>query len=184
MCGRFYSDEDENERILNLYSKAREKFPDAQLKSGEIFPGDTVPVIGEGAQICVSKWGLENPYRKNAFIINSRSETANEKFKEYFKNNRIVIPCSGYYEWNGKKEKYYFGLESGELLFMCGISTGPQSGGRFSVLTKEAALDLKTIHDRMPLMLEEKNVRRFTDDYDFAKYVLNKGLENVIYSKC
>ena len=184
MCGRFYSDENENERILNLYAKAREEFPDVKIKSGEIFPGDVVPVLGEGAKICVNKWGLENPYRKNAIIINSRSETADEKFKEYFENNRIVIPCSGYYEWNGKKEKYYFAFETKELLFMCGISSGLDSYGRFSVLTREAANNLKTVHDRMPLILEEKNVKRFIDDYEFAKYILSKGLENVTYSKC
>ena len=184
MCGRFYCDEDENERILTLYKKAREKYPENDISSGDIYPGDIVPILDNKSDICINKWGLENPYKKNAIIINSRSETINQKFKDYFENKRIVIPCSGYYEWNDKKEKYYFNLDSREVLFMCGISTGSSPNDRFSIITREASDNLKMIHNRMPLILEEKSVNKYLLDNDFAKYILSTGIENITYSKC
>lgn len=183
MCGRFFNDEDENNRILDLYKKAREEYSDYIIKSGDIYPGDIVPIVGMGNKICISKWGFDNPYKKSATIINSRSETVDFKFKEYFTNKRIVIPCSGYYEWNDKKEKYYFNLQSNDVLFMCGICSDYTPNGRFSVLTKEASDNFKLIHHRMPLIIDEKNITKYLQDYDYAKYILTHGIENIMYSK-
>ena len=182
MCGRYFND-NENERILSLYEKAKDVNPNIDLKNGDICPGDIAPLLNCENRISVQKWGIENPYKKNAIIINSRSETILEKFKPYFENSRSVIPCSGYYEWTRDKEKYYFDLSKEKILFLCGISTGKTIDDRFSIITREACDEFHNIHPRMPLILEEKYVTKYLFDYDFAKYILNHGIEKLAFKK-
>ena len=174
MCGRFFSDENENARIKNIYKQIKENYPDVNVKSGEIFPTDIVPIIQSNLAPMPQKWGIKNKYNEKINVINSRSENITKNtFKEYFNKYRIVVPCSGYYEWSKNKEKYYFAQKDEQLMFMCAISTGNGIDDSFSIITTNAINDFHLIHDRMPLILKENEVKQYLNDYDFALYKLS-----------
>lgn len=74
MCGRygFSIDEQEIRRIVREVEQSG-----AEVKTGEIFPGNTVPILiapGGSPRLVPAVWGLQNPWRKG-LVINARAET-------------------------------------------------------------------------------------------------------------
>lgn len=70
------------------------------------------------------KWGIM-PDWANHLIFNARAETVSVKstFANAFEFNRVIVPCSGWYEWReeeGTKVKYLFSLDN-SVLYMAGI---------------------------------------------------------------
>ena len=45
MCGRYVAEEDTDIDLGALYRAVRANYPDVKLKSGEIYPTDTVPLL-------------------------------------------------------------------------------------------------------------------------------------------
>ncbi len=65
---------------------------------------------------------------------------------------RCLIPASGYYEWEkrGKEKiKYAIRPEGARLLYMAGIYRIEKGAPVFTILTREVALGIAFIHDRM-----------------------------------
>lgn len=93
-------------------------------------------------------------------LINARSEYALEKksFREGMEHRRIVIPVAWFYEWNRDKEKNTFYRKGEPILFMAGIYNHYEAGDCFTILTTQANVSVKSIHDRMPLVLEENKI--------------------------
>ena len=63
---------------------------------------------------------------------------------------------SAYFEWEtrGKEKiKYRISPENGGLHCLAGLYRFEESGPVFTVLTREAAPDIRFIHERMPLIL-------------------------------
>ncbi len=57
-------------------------------------------------------WGIKPSWAKR-IIINAQAETVSIKptFTHSFEKHRVIVPCSGWYEWReeqGKKVKYLF----------------------------------------------------------------------------
>ena len=157
MCGRYFIDPDDIE-LEELLSLTEKLLADASglppLKGGEIFPGATVPVItADKTQLMI--WGYPGFAAKRP-LINARSETAAVKktFSAAMAARRCLIPASGYYEWktlgNKRKEKYAFRLSDRTIMLMAGIYA---PGGRFAILTREAAPAISEIHNRMPVII-------------------------------
>jgi putative SOS response-associated peptidase YedK len=122
-----------------------------------------------------------------AKLINARSETVAEKpaFRSAFKRRRCLIVADGFYEWqqrDGKKQPFYFRLKHGEVFGFAGLweewqgsqkeTTGergsqeePPKGGTHSentissctILTTRANELLEPVHDRMPVILHQKD---------------------------
>ena len=112
-------------------------------------------------------------------MINARMETVAEKpaFKRAFAKRRALLPADGYFEWygevKGKKQPFFIRPADGGVLAMAGLyelwrdpsvpggRRRPTRGcGRCTVLTTTATDDLGRIHDRMPLLVETRAVRR------------------------
>ncbi len=122
-------------------------------------------------QLQMLRWGLIPSWAKDAAIgaklINARSETVSEKpsFKAAFKRRRCLIIADGFYEWQrqeGKKQPYYFRMQSGQIFAFAGLwehwkSPDEQTTTSCTILTTEANDLLRPIHDRMPVILEEKD---------------------------
>jgi putative SOS response-associated peptidase YedK len=58
--------------------------------------------------------------------FNARAETAATKpiFRDAFKTKRLLIPASGYYEWQdvpGGKQPYYFTCRDGQPITFAGL---------------------------------------------------------------
>jgi len=177
MCGRFYIPEKELDDFAKLVSEVEQHL---LKKHGEIFPGDTVPVItpdkGE-RRIHAVKWGFPSPNGKK-LIFNARSETVSEKpmFMAPFRKRRCLVPATGFFEWKktgDKKIKHFITIDN-KLFYMAGIYwffTDKNNNAifpAFTILTTEANEKVQTIHNRMPVIIDEKNIDKwlFSDNTD------------------
>ena len=158
MCGRYWIDVDERELRDIVNAAAANALPDEMtLKtSGEVFPTDTVPVIAAPENIRPMQWGFTQEGKKQP-IINARSETVMERpmFKQPIVRHRCLIPCNGFYEWDAKKNKYFYHTTGRGLMLLAGIWRRERGARlpRFTILTRQAVGDMLEIHDRMPVIV-------------------------------
>ncbi|MDO4177486.1 MAG: SOS response-associated peptidase family protein [Bacillota bacterium] len=149
------------------------KYP-GRFKTGELFPGDTVPgIIAWNDKIVPIPATFGFPgFQGKKLLINARSETAAEKlsFADSLRGRRIVLPATSFYEWSHdtRKQKYQFTVKNSSALYLCGIYKIIDSEVRFVILTREANESMIEIHHRMPVILSEREVRSYLSDYPTA----------------
>jgi len=121
------------------------------------------------------RWGLVPAWAKDASFgartINARSETAAEKpsFRSAWKQRRCIVPASWFYEWrsDGGKLKTPLRIErrDGEALTFAGLweswkGNSEASGFEsFTILTTAANGAIAPLHDRMPVILCDREAR-------------------------
>lgn len=182
MCGRYVTEEDSSIDMQKLYSELRLSYPDIQLKSGEIFPTDTVPILcGAKCTPLPGKWGFQG-YNKS-LIINARAETAAEKptFRDCLLHRRCVIPTNGYYEWSKSKEKYRFNHFDSPMLYLAGLYRQDSDGIHFVILTTNSN-ESCNIHPRMPLILPHADIGRWAFDTSAAIQYLSAQMPALVMS--
>lgn len=96
-------------------------------------------------------------------LINARSETAREKpsFRSAFAKRRLIVPASGFYEWEKDKgrQPWWYVLAGGEPMGLAGIWERwrePDSERivfSFALLTVPANELVGRVHERMPAIL-------------------------------
>lgn len=159
MCGRYtlFTDKEQLE-ILKIISQINEKHHGQPVKTGEIFPTNTAPILIDGDHTlspipCV--WGFPGFQGKSGVIINARAETAQEKrtFSQSLLQRRCLIPSTGFYEWDRQKQKYLFCLPGEDLLYMAGFYNEFQGERRFVILTTAANESVSGVHHRMPVVV-------------------------------
>lgn len=182
MCGRYIIEDNENagemKKILtNLKRHYGETHEFMQLKTGEIAPTNIAPVIipakGERIDAVPMKWGFNSP-QNNGVVINARNEGIYDRymFKNAIKNKRCIIPTNGFYEWkkytDGKKsEKYLIKKETNPMLYLAGIYDtfiDPKTGKKqvhFVIITKESWGVIRSLHHRMPVNVEKKDILKW-----------------------
>ncbi len=105
-------------------------------------------------------WGYPLPDWTNISknLINIRSESVSTKpiFKDAFANNRCLVLATGFYEWDPKKNPYYFSLQS-PVFCMAGLfnPVRQNTGQGTTILTTQANHPVSKIHHRMPVILDE-----------------------------
>jgi putative SOS response-associated peptidase YedK len=175
MCGRFYVPEKEMDEFAKLVAEVEQHL---LKKYGEIYPGDTVPIITPGKEnreVHAVKWGFPQ-WKGNGLIINARSETVPNKpmFRAPFKKRRCIIPATGFYEWkkdvqNEKttKIKHWISINN-QLFYMAGLywffhDKKDESilYPAFTILTTDANKKMQAIHNRMPVIISEKNIEKW-----------------------
>ena len=164
MCGRFYIDDDITEKILRRIPSLNPSSVRGLFQKGDIHPGDEAPaVVSEGTNLAVRKlrWGLPG-FQKNSLVINARAETAGQKsaFRNSLAASRCLLPASGFYEWNPRKDKFFFSNEEG-LLFLAGFF---DPSGRFVILTGAANDSMLPVHPRMPLFFQPEEIAGYLLD--------------------
>lgn len=171
MCGRFFFDGEDWIDLFRLMNEEERR----KIKQGEIFPTNEVPIIRANGEVCRMKWGFNESWSKRE-LINARSESVLEKktFRESFLSRRCVIPTSGFYEWDrneidekGKKTKYLFHPSGTARCFLGGIWRKSEDVDCFVILTTKANASMD-IHDRMPIILEEKDLEKWVMKSEFA----------------
>ena len=135
------------------------------------------------------------PVKTGKLVLNARTETAKEKplFKESWNRRRCIVPSSWYYEWehpvrdDGKKitgDKYMFQTMGSPVTWMCGLYRIDEGFPYFVILTREAAGDLKNIHDRMPLILPGESVSQWINPAAVnPEELLNQAITELMYEK-
>ena len=187
MCGRYYVNDETAKEIEKLVRQAEEKLhrnTAAALKrisSADIHPSDEAPVLlaADGRITCTwLRWGF--PMQQNqgkGLVFNARCESASEKpfFREGIRYRRIAVPAAAFYEWDREKSKYTFQMEKHKPMFMAGCCRHYGDGEHFVILTTAANSSMEPIHDRMPLLLEESEVRTWILDSGRTDSLLRKA---------
>jgi putative SOS response-associated peptidase YedK len=131
-----------------------------------IAPGQAAPVVAEdahGRRIGLLAWGLVPAWMEDSGpgFINARAESVASKasFREAFARRRCLVPADGFYEW-ARKVPYWLHPTRGGVISFAGIwetwrRPGAEPRHAFAILTTEANSDLRPIHDRMPVVVEE-----------------------------
>ncbi|MDM7924332.1 MAG: SOS response-associated peptidase family protein [Pyrinomonadaceae bacterium] len=173
MCGR-YKLSARHEDVLKHFDLINGKFD--YKPSDEIFPGTNILAIGPGHRAENIFWTIEDRDHKGVMrkVINAKSETAHfvPMFRDAFKNGRVLIPATGFYEWkeleNKKKEKYEFDFDEPLFAFAgisreCEIKGEPRNCG--VILTTEANNVVRPIHAkaRMPVILHKYDYEKWLD---------------------
>lgn len=176
MCGRFsyFIGSDILQRHFGIA-----EMPLSIQPKFNIAPNDEAHVVVKKNQnqLKVMKWGLLphwSPEKTSSVkMINARSETIWQKsaFKHSIAKKRCIIPASGFYEWKlekGVKIPYFFHLEDQEIMSFGGIydvwySDFGYTISSFSIITTEANSVVSRIHNRMPLILSQKNIEKWLD---------------------
>lgn len=144
-------------------------------------------------RVRLMRWGLIPPWAKataegtpeakGPLLINARADkvTTSPAFRSSAKAKRCLIPMDGYYEWRvnpdaagkaSRKTPFFMYREDGEPLFMAGLWSvwKPAGNGNdaapllsCTIITTDAPGELAEIHDRMPLVMPERDWDRWLD---------------------
>ena len=173
MCGRYWIEQDDPQ-LMEIIAEMQRL--DVQAKAeGEIFPGDKVPVLCKSRAGRVRPFAMEWGYKLDGGkrIINARSETAAEKpmFREGMAMRRCLLPMSAYFEWekagNGKK-KHRISPEVNGLFCLAGIYRFENDRPKCTVLTMDAAEEIRFIHPRMPVLIPWEQTEKYLGGEDPA----------------
>ena len=185
MCGRYYiREEDSASDLQEIMDQLNRK--GQIVKTGEIFPSDTVPVIANSKSMqpipFAMPWGFTMPDGK--LIINARSETAAEKpmFRDGMQQRRCLLPASHYFEWEKRqreKIKYAIKPSGSNMLFMAGLYRIEGNKARFTILTRTPADSISFIHDRMPVILPKEAMRDWLNLKYSATDILRAAMATV-----
>lgn len=172
MCGRFTLTRRDRRELAALLGVDEKDLRDYQPHYN-IAPLQDHFVIRskyERREFLPARWGLVNSWAANtssaASCINAKAETIETRpsFKDAFANRRCLVPADGFYEWRGPKdnrEPLWIHSANGGLLWLAGIyeSWQPEPGHwqrTFTIITTRANGLIEPIHDRMPVIFNER----------------------------
>ena len=183
MCGRLRLENDYMEvtngfRVRDL---ARLNFP-ARYNGA---PTQDLPIVrwdGSARTLAMMRWGLIPAWAKHDKIgyatFNARSEELAGKptFRGAWKaGRRCVVPVTGFYEWKkldpkGKdKQPYLVRPKDGKMMALAGLWEERTLQGKdvqrtFTVVTTSANKFMTALHDRMPVILDEKAIAEWLNE--------------------
>ena len=173
MCGRY----DLHETPAHLKTRFRVPAVPEFAPNADWRPTNHAPIIrrapDSGAPECVlARWGLVPPWAKDlkfgTHCINARAETiaTQPSFRSAFRHRRALIPLNAFYEWAGTvghKTKYRITIPEAEVFAVAGLwerwvdeETG-EVADTYTIITTVATEALAPIHDRIPVILRERD---------------------------
>ncbi|MHC4447786.1 MAG: SOS response-associated peptidase [Planctomycetota bacterium] len=122
-------------------------------------------------------WGFIPWWSKDAGVgagmINARAETAAQKpaFRDAFQRRRCLVPADGFYEWkklDRGKQPYCIRRHDREPFAFAGLwdrwrGEDEQTIESFTILTTDPTALVRSLHDRMPLILDPKDFDLWLD---------------------
>lgn len=147
--------------------------PKIDIKQTEIFPSQPAPVLlyqDNKLQLVNKNWGYPSPQNSKKPIFNARIERFYESkpsmWDHSFAKQRCLILSEQFFEYgkttyqakNGKKyHKRYSFKTSLPITMIAGI----YDHDNFSMVTTMPNKDMAAIHDRMPLVIQPNELRRW-----------------------
>ena len=125
----------------------------------------------ENRKVLPARWGLVNRWAKDnsraSQCINAKAETVEVRpsFRDAFKKRRCVVPADGFYEWTGPKSArrpMWIHRADGKLIVLFAglyedwFPEKDRPGTTFTIITCEPNAVNRPIHNRMPIILEER----------------------------
>lgn len=177
MCGRYYIESDWEDKVEDIVQDIDQRIQKEKF-IGDVRPTDIAPVIemeNQRLKLNICRWGYPLSKGKN-LVINARVESVLDKpsFKNGIQYHRILIPASGFYEWNQLKEKNMFTRSDSTGMYLAGFCDWFENERRFVILTTAANESMKKVHDRMPLILEKEQLR---------DWFSNDKMETILHQK-
>ena len=172
MCGRFGLDQPTNRIIATLEDAgitiSNKILKNEKLPKLNIPPSVTIiTIINMDDNIIEStKWGIKFS-DKSPLIFNSRIETIREKpfWLRLFNKNRALVPMDRFYEWKrvSKKEKipHEIYLKKREIFFVPALYFKIKDQVCTSLITTEPNTFMAKIHNRMPVILNAKQAKKY-----------------------
>ena len=146
-----------------------------------ISPGQEAAVVkkySNGRALELGHWSIFPSWAKDKEgfrpLHNTRLESlVKPYFKRLISTNRLLIPCSYFYEWSkseeNKKVPYCFKLkDDNDLMYFAGIFENNQ----FSIITREADGENSKIHHRQPLIVNKSKINDYLNLKNNAQEVL------------
>lgn len=171
MCGRFVLSEPGLDAVREI---ARiPDFVQEELNFKDVYPSQNSLVLEKKNNELVGEllpFGFYSDHFKKR-IINARAQNLENKwmFRHALRHNRILVPCSGFYEWNPQKVKNYFYRNDHPVLYMAAIEVDEG----FVIITTEANQSVVDIHHRMPLILPVPLAKKWVLDEEVPLDLLN-----------
>lgn len=180
MCGRFVLKSSPREFANHFNARIAPVLTESYEPSYNVAPTDQVLGIVDGRDgdrmLDVYRWGLIPFWSKDPAIgnraFNARTESVATKltFRHAFKSRRIAVPADGYWEWrkdSGKlRQPFYLHRADDRPIVFAGLyeswhdtRSGVEPETRIrscTIITTDASTDLRSIHDRMPVILDEQ----------------------------
>lgn len=173
VCGRYSLFTDYTVLINRFNIEETAVDEDEYTPSYNVAPSQQIiAVINDGHKnrLGTLRWGLIPPWAKDEKIgskmINARSETVAEKpsFRKAFKKKRCLVVADSFYEWQRKddgKIPMRIKLRNGEPFAFAALweswkAPDGKTVNTCSILTTEANPLMKSIHDRMPVILTKE----------------------------
>ena len=160
MCGR-YGLYDIKESVLLTENKGYNFKPNYNVAPTQYMP--IIKADNNRELVQVMEWGITRrlgpDIEKN--IFNTRSEKALERFwGKTVKSHRCLIPANGFYEWQKSKDgkiPYWIHSFDHDLIYFAGIFDVDKDGKEhYSIMTTTPNEEMGHLHDRMPVILDEK----------------------------
>jgi len=147
--------------------------PQIEIKQRDIFPNQATPVLlyhDDKLQLVNKNWGYPSPVDPKKPLFNARIERFYENkpsmWDYSFARQRCLILTSEFFEYakktyqakNGKKCHERYSFKSNHPITMI---AGIYDHDNFAMVTTRPNQTMAPIHDRMPLVIEPNELRRW-----------------------
>jgi putative SOS response-associated peptidase YedK len=147
------------------------------------------------------RWGLVPSWAKDPKagdrMINARAESLADKpaYERAFRRHRCLVPADGFYEWQrrgSRKQPMFIHRRDGEPMAFAGLWAAWRDANdpdgewlrSCTIVTTDANNTVAPLHDRMPVVLEERDWDRWLDpdggDLDGLTRVLRPASDDVL----
>ena len=146
-----------------------------------IAPTQQVPIVRLNAagerELTQVRWGLVPRWAKDpaigARMINARGETlaSRSAFRNAYARHRCLVPVNGFYEWQvtrSGKQPLHIGMPDGRPFGLAGLyerwlSPDGEVLDTCTIVTTSACESLRTVHERMPVIVPDAHYARWLD---------------------
>jgi putative SOS response-associated peptidase YedK len=145
--------------------------------------------VWSAPKVELMRWGMLPRWQRNAGrttpLINARLETAAQKpsFREAFAKRRCIVAMTGFYEWTDanldgphsqsprtaagrpRRQPHLIRPRTDLMLAVAGIwnRASDETPATVAILTTAANDDMRSLHDRMPVLLEADGWEDYLD---------------------
>jgi putative SOS response-associated peptidase YedK len=174
MCGRYVRDAHREDVVRHFeLVDGLDYFDIHGYKANkEVFPGEEIFAINNEHRPENVWWTIEDKDHSGVWrrTINAKCETILwvPMFKDAFLHDRILVPATGFFEWDGRKQRYEFTTDE-PLFAFGGIARECVIKGELKrcavILTTCGNEVVRPIHtkDRMPVIIHKRDYQRWLD---------------------
>lgn len=175
MCGRYTL----HQKAQSLKEHYNVKHVPHDLRANyNVAPGQSMPVVvteNNEPKLELMKWGLVPAWAKDPktgyHLINARDDTIFDKpvWRSAILRQRCLVPADGFYEWQkvtvaGKEQKqpFYIKPKHNDLFSFAGVwgaykDVEGVEWRTYSIITTSPNKEMKSIHNRMPVILAKED---------------------------